>query len=40
MKEKSHLGVLGVNGRILLRWSSRKGCVRIWIGFIWLRRRD
>jgi hypothetical protein len=36
-KERDHWGAPGVDGRIRLRWISRKWDVGIWTGFGWLR---
>jgi hypothetical protein len=37
MKEIDHLGDLGVDRRIILRWIFRKWDVRLWTGSSWLR---
>jgi len=34
---KNHLEDPGLDGRILLRWISRKWDVRVWTGSSWLR---
>jgi len=34
---KNHLGETGVDGRIILRWISRKWHVGAWTGSSWLR---
>jgi hypothetical protein len=35
--ERDHLGVLGVDGRIILRWTFRKWGVGVLTGISWLR---
>ena len=37
LRETEHLGDLGVDGRIILRWIFRKWNVGVWIGSSWLR---
>jgi hypothetical protein len=37
MREKDYLGDLGVDGKIILRWTFRKWDVGIWTGSSWLR---
>jgi len=39
LSERDHLGVPGVDGRILLRWIFRKWDVGAWNGLSWLRIR-
>jgi len=36
-RERDHLGDLGVDGWIILRWISRRWDVRIWTGLGWSR---
>ena len=36
-REKDHLGDLGVDGRIILRWIFRNWVVAVWTGSRWLR---
>jgi len=36
-KRKNHLVNTGLDGRIILRWISRKWDVRAWTGSSWLR---
>jgi hypothetical protein len=33
-KGRDHMGCVGTNGRIILRWILGKYCVRMWIGFM------
>jgi len=37
LREREHLGVPGVERKIMLRWSYRKWDVGAWTGSIWLR---
>jgi len=37
LRERDHLGDLGVDGRIILRWILRKWDVGVWTGSSWLR---
>jgi hypothetical protein len=37
LRERDHLGDLGVDGMIILRWIFRKWVVGAWTGLIWLR---
>jgi len=39
LRERDHLENLGVDGRIIFRWISRKWDVSTWIGSSWLRIR-
>jgi hypothetical protein len=36
-EDKSLLGRLGADGRIILRWNLKKYGVKFWTGFSWLR---
>jgi hypothetical protein len=36
VKEKDHLGDLGVDGRIILIWIFRERDVGVWTGMLWL----
>jgi hypothetical protein len=33
-KEGDHLGELGVNGRVIIKWIIRNGGGRVWTGFM------
>jgi len=37
LRGRDHLGDRGVDGRIILRWISRKWNVGVWSGSSWLR---
>ena len=37
MRERDHLGIPGVDGRIILEWIFRKWDVGVWTGSSWLR---
>jgi hypothetical protein len=39
LEGKSHLGNVGIHGRIILKWSSQQQNKRVWTRFIWLRIR-
>jgi hypothetical protein len=38
-KKTNHVGGLGEDGRIILKWILKKQGARLWIGFNWLRTR-
>ena len=37
MRERGHLGDPDIDGRIILRWISRKWDVGVWTGSSWVR---
>jgi len=37
LRERNHLEVLDVDGRIILRWIFRKWVLGLWTGLSWLR---
>jgi len=37
MRGRDHLGDIGVDGRIILRWIFRKQHLGVWTGSRWLR---
>jgi hypothetical protein len=37
LKVRDDLGILCVDGRIMLRWISRMQNMMMWTGFVWLR---
>ena len=36
LRERDHLGVPGLDGKIILRWFFKKWYVVVWIGSSWL----
>jgi hypothetical protein len=39
LRERDHLEVLDVNGRIIFKWIFRKWNGEVWTGFLWIRIR-
>jgi hypothetical protein len=37
LRERDHFGYPGVDGKIILRWISRKWALGVWTGSSWLR---
>jgi hypothetical protein len=37
LKERDHLEVLGLDGRIILKMDVREIGLGVWIGFMWLK---
>jgi len=37
LKGRDHLGNLGVDVMIILKWILKGWCMTVWAGFIWLR---
>jgi hypothetical protein len=37
MKGRYHIGYLGIDRIVILKWILEKGVVKMWTGFIWLR---
>jgi len=37
LKRRDHLRDLGIDGKIVSDWTSKKQDIRVWTGFIWIR---